>query len=151
MFRSSLALAVTVTVASLLALGEAARAQVPAPAPAAVQWRPDYHAALQEAAETGKPVFLDLGFEGCAPCHRMDVETFRDPNVVATLNRLFVPVRLDGTAPANAGLVRSLRVWGYPTLVILDPEGRVVTRTMGFLDAGQTQALLAKGIKGMRR
>jgi len=115
--------------------------------PDPVRWRSDYPAARREAAETGKPLFLDFGFEGCPWCHKLDNETLREPSVARMLNNSYVPLKIDVMDPVNRRLVQSLRLEGFPTVITASPEGRVTTLQEGFVNARGMRALLARGLK----
>jgi thioredoxin-related protein len=107
-----------------------------------VRWRHDYSAARRESVETGKPLFVDFSTESCFWCKKLDAVTWRDPKIVKRLNEQFIPVKLDGEK--ETGLVKSLQIDGYPTLIVATAEGKVVGRHAGFLDAAQMTSLLGK-------
>ncbi len=56
------------------------------------QWGPD---ALAEAARTGRPILLSIGYAACHWCHVMAEESFVDPAIAATVNRSFVAIKVD--------------------------------------------------------
>ena len=105
-----------------------------------VQWRHDYAAARKESAATGRPLLLDFGSENCIWCQRLDASTFRNPNVIALLNDKFIPVKLDGNREEQ--LTQALNVTGFPTLVLAAPDGKVLGRKDGYLDAAGMTAML---------
>jgi len=49
---------------------------------------------LVEARESNKPIFLDLFATWCAPCLKMEKETFPDPQVADFINANFIVVRV---------------------------------------------------------
>jgi thioredoxin-related protein len=105
-----------------------------------VQWRHDYAAARKESAATGRPLLLDFGSDNCVWCQRLDASTFRNPKVIALLNEQFIPVKLDGNR--EEPLTQALNVTGFPTLVLAAPDGRVLGRKDGYLDAAGMTAML---------
>lgn len=107
-----------------------------------VQWRHDYAAARKEAVETGRPLLLDFGTDACVWCRKLDATTFRDARVVKLLNERFVPVKLNGNKEQR--ITAALRIDGFPTLVIATPEGKVVGRHSGYVDAAQFITLASK-------
>jgi thioredoxin-related protein len=121
--------------AALLVCGTRAPAQD-------VKWRTDYAAARKEAAETGRALLLDFGTEACFWCKKMDATTLRDPKVAKVLNERFVPVKLDGNA--HPRLTETLKVEGFPTLILATPDGKVIGRHAGYATVEQLTALLAK-------
>ena len=60
-----------------------------------VHWRPWGPEALAEAAATGKPILLSVGYAACHWCHVMAHESFEDPATAEVMNRLFVNIKVD--------------------------------------------------------
>ena len=60
-----------------------------------VAWRTWSDAVLAESRETGKPVFLSIGYMGCHWCHVMNQESFSDPEIAALINDNYIPVLVD--------------------------------------------------------
>src|SRR6185312_12564499 len=60
-----------------------------------VAWRVWSNQVLAEAEETGKPIFLSLGYSACHWCHVMNRESFSDPETAQLLNDNFIPVIAD--------------------------------------------------------
>jgi len=61
----------------------------------AIRWQPWSPATLALARSLKRPVIIDIGAVWCHWCHVMDATTYADPEVVAALNREFVPVKVD--------------------------------------------------------
>jgi thioredoxin-like negative regulator of GroEL len=109
---------------------------------AEVSWRTDYNKARQEASSKGVPMFIDIGTENCFWCKQLDTRTFKDPAIIALLNERFVPLKVD--AERLPFLVQALRIQSYPTLVLSNPEGKIVDFQEGFLEAGPLKERLVK-------
>jgi uncharacterized protein YyaL (SSP411 family) len=60
-----------------------------------VAWQPWSDAVLAQAKESGKPVFLSIGYSGCHWCHVMNKQSFSDPETAALINENFIPVIVD--------------------------------------------------------
>jgi len=56
------------------------------------RWGPETFAL---ARKLNRPMIIDIGAVWCHWCHVMDQTTYADPEVVAELNRNFVPVKVD--------------------------------------------------------
>ncbi len=60
-----------------------------------VEWRNWSDAVLAEAEQTGKPIFLTIGYSACHWCHVMNRESFSDPETAKLINDNFIPVIAD--------------------------------------------------------
>ena len=107
-----------------------------------IHWRTNFEAARREAQETGRPMFLDFGTQACVWCQRLEA-TFHVPAVAKTLNDSFIPMHID--ANRERDLANSMSVHSFPTLVLLDPSGRMIDRREGFCEAGQMMGFLEQG------
>ena len=60
-----------------------------------VNWQPWDTAALAQAREEDKPIFLSIGYATCHWCHVMEHESFADPEVAALMNARFINIKVD--------------------------------------------------------
>jgi uncharacterized protein YyaL (SSP411 family) len=60
-----------------------------------VNWYPWGPVAIEQARKHDKPILLSIGYSSCHWCHVMMHESFCDPEVAATMNRLFINVKVD--------------------------------------------------------
>lgn len=102
-----------------------------------VQWRQNYEAALKEAKEKNRPLFVNCECDGCVWCRRLD-QTFLDAKIAATLNAQFVPLRLN--ASNHPEIVKALGVRAFPTLIYARPDSVIVMTREGFVEPGALQA-----------
>jgi thioredoxin-like negative regulator of GroEL len=102
-----------------------------------VDWRADYNAARKEAAEKGRPIILDFGFQSCTYCRKLDATTFRDAEVVKRLNGKFVALRID--IEKDPSLAEKLGLRMYPTVVFASPEGHILGKVEGYQEPGPFQ------------
>lgn len=100
----------------------------------------DMDAAKAEAATSGRYILADFsGSDWCGWCQRLDKEVFATPEFLAGATNKFVLVMIDSprdksilsdhARKANPGLVDKYRVDGYPTVLILDADGKVLDQT----------------------
>jgi len=102
----------------------------------------DFAEGLKEAKSGSKLMVADFYATWCGPCKMMEKRTFRDPRVLTRL-RDVVPVRVDAEESKDRGGLRgdelALRyaIEIYPTIVVLDADGREIARNSGFMDADE--------------
>ena len=90
-------------------------------------------AAFEAAKAQDRPVFLYWGAEWCPPCHDLKAYVFPRPDFQQALQQ-FVPVYLDGDAPGAQRIAATFRVQGYPSVVVLTPDGQELARISGGSD-----------------
>ena len=113
---------------------------------AAEGWKTDYTAALAEASKENKMVLLDFtGSDWCGWCIKLQKDTFSKPEFKKFAQESLVLVELDfprGKTQSdelkkqNEELAEKFGVQGFPTLVLLDPQGKEATRNVGYLQGG---------------
>ena len=133
------------TTLSLLALATAVMAKT--------GWSDDYEKSLAKAKETKKNVLLDFtGSDWCGYCMKLDEEVFSKSAFKKFAKENLVLVELDfphgsplpkKTKAQNDALGAKFKVNGYPTLVLVDSEGKEITRWVGY-DAELLSKLEAK-------
>ena len=83
--------------------------------------------AFELARSQGTPVLLYWGADWCPPCSRLKATVFNRREFIER-TRLFVPVSLDGDDPGAQKLGDQFDVDGYPTTIVLTPDGQEITR-----------------------
>lgn len=102
-------------------------------------WSTDYAASLAKAKAEGKYLLVDFsGSDWCGWCMKLDEEVFSQKRFKSFAEKNFILVLLDfpRTKPQapelkaqNAKLSQQFGVTGFPTVLILNPEGKVVEKT----------------------
>jgi thioredoxin:protein disulfide reductase len=91
----------------------------------------DLEGALAKAKAEHKLVLVDIYAEWCAQCKELDEKTWPDPTVKHWLAQNAVALRID-TDAKRKDLATRLQVRSYPTVLLLDAEGKELRRSMGF-------------------
>ena len=60
-----------------------------------VDWYPWGDEALAKAREEDKPILVSVGYSACHWCHVMEHESFENEEIAATMNDLFVNIKVD--------------------------------------------------------
>ncbi|MEI6593842.1 MAG: cytochrome c biogenesis protein CcdA, partial [Holophagaceae bacterium] len=101
----------------------------------------DLEAALAKAKAEHKVVLVDIYADWCAQCKELDEKTWPDPSVKAWIATNAVAIRID-TDAKRKDLATKLQIRSYPTVLLLDAEGRELRRILGFQKPGTMQAWL---------
>ena len=148
---------------NFLILGIAAAvATLAVSAEAGAGWETDFSKASAAAKESGKYMLLDFtGSDWCGWCIKLDKEVWSQDAFKKYADKNLVPVMLDfprkkklseAEKKQNAELAKKYGIRGYPTVVVLSPEGKLVGKT-GYQKGGpeayvkHLQALIDKAGK----
>lgn len=103
--------------------------------------------ALQIAKKENKLIFLDIYATWCGPCKQLKKYSFSDAEVGKFYNHNFVNVTLDGEKGDGAKLAQKYGISGYPSLLFINGNGKIVGQTIGFHQPHQLLELGQKFIK----
>jgi thioredoxin-related protein len=110
-----------------------------------VPWRLDYAAARREARQRQRPLLIDFGTSHCVWCKKLDDSTFRDPEIIRRLSEQFIAVKVD--AERDLELALALQIQSFPTLLFAAPDGRILGRQVGYMDAARLSRQLDSVLK----
>jgi len=108
---------------------------------AEINWTTDYQAAFDRARELNRPVLLHFWTPSCGPCRRLEQTVFKQDRVVESLNKLYVPVKIN--ADEFPQLASRHQVRSVPQDVIVSPAAELVHQMHTPQDAEQYVAQLA--------
>lgn len=92
-------------------------------------WHTNFSQAQAEAKSLGKPLLIHFYADWCGPCKQMERTVLNQPQVVSRLGRDVVGVKVN--ADHHPRLRSRFGVSGYPSDVMLSPDGDVSTRYVG--------------------
>jgi protein disulfide-isomerase len=102
-------------------------------------WKSDYAAALKQAAAENKYVLVDFsGSDWCGWCIKLDEEVFSKPEFIEYAKNNLICVMVDfprgkelpkAQKDANQALLEKFKVEGFPTVLIFNPQGKLVKQT----------------------
>lgn len=96
-----------------------------------LKWYTEHDEAIKEASRTGKNVFMVFSASWCPACQKLESETLQNTEVQRRLAEDFIAVKIDvDTSPA---LSSRYRIYGVPTVIILDPSGNEIGRREGYM------------------
>ncbi len=111
----------------------------------ASNWETDFKKALSIAKTSGKYLLLDFsGSDWCGWCIRLEKEVFSQDAFKDFAKENLVCVLVDFPSAKeqtkelkqqNQDLARKYKIKGYPTIIILSPDGKHVGKT-GYLQGG---------------
>ena len=90
---------------------------------------------LKKAAKENKLAFVDCYTTWCGPCKLLAKNTFPDKELGAYFNQKFVSIQIDMEKGEGPDLQKKYDVSAYPTLLILDKDGNMLHKLMGYRDA----------------
>ncbi|MCP4311838.1 MAG: DUF255 domain-containing protein [Bacteroidetes bacterium] len=127
-----------------------------------VKWH-SLEEALALTAKEPRILVIDVYTDWCGWCKRMDAATFSDPEVAASLNKDFYPVKLNAEGKEDivlgdrtykfvdngrrgyhelAAIVTKGRL-SYPTISYVDEKGRVLNAAPGYQGPDQFKVFLS--------
>jgi thioredoxin-related protein len=92
---------------------------------------------LAKAKQQNKLIFVDCYFTGCHPCAQMDKEVFPNARVKKELSENFVGIKIDVFKEKLGDTINmKYGVSGFPTFLILNEKGELLSMFSGYKDAG---------------
>lgn len=121
-----------------------------------------------EMKKKKKPIIMDVYTSWCGPCKMLDRNTFTNPEIISIFNENFHPVKFNAEGPddvnfggktySNPGykperartrngkhqFTSTLAIRGYPSLVIMDENYKIIDKIAGYRTPAQLKEALAK-------
>ena len=104
-----------------------------------VAWNSDFADATLQARTAHKPVLVNFTAEWCPPCQDMKREVYSRVSVKDAIESQVIAVKIDLTDPSanSKSLAMWYRVEFLPTIIIVDADGKELSRREGFLSEAQ--------------
>jgi thiol:disulfide interchange protein len=97
-----------------------------------IAWEKSVSKAQKMAKTQKKPLMVDTYTTWCYWCKKLDESSFKDAKVVK-LSKSFVPLKIDAEAE-GAKLAEKYEVDGYPTILFIDANGKLLKRIGGYVE-----------------
>jgi len=91
----------------------------------------NFREALAAAKKEKKPVFIYLHATWCGQCKKLK-KSFKDEAAGEYFNKNFINISVDGETEEGAMLRSLYNVKEYPTLLIVDANSKLQTKTTGY-------------------
>jgi uncharacterized protein YyaL (SSP411 family) len=125
-----------------------------------IDWQTDVPKAQAQAKKENKLVLLDFtGSDWCGWCIKLNHDTFSKPEWADFAKKNLVSVEVDfpqakeqseSLKKANEALQKKYNVEGFPTIIVMKPDGTVVWKQEGYL-AGGPKAMIAEIEKAKKK
>ena len=92
--------------------------------------------AMVKAKAGNKLIFVDCYTTWCGPCKSLAKNVFTQKKVGDVFNEKFVNIKIDMEKGEGIDLKKKYSVTGFPTLLFLDAEGKVVHKKVGATGVG---------------
>ncbi|WP_439184535.1 thioredoxin family protein [Carboxylicivirga taeanensis] len=110
-----------------------------------------FEEALSLAKKEGKGVFVNYSTKGCVPCKQMEANVYTNASLASYVSKHFICLKLD---PVKDSQLRQVareqhQVKGFPTLIFLNADGKILTRNTGLMDVETMQKLASVALKSI--
>ncbi len=92
----------------------------------------DFDKAKKAAAAQHKLIFIDFYTDWCKPCKMMSMEAFTDADIADKMNAFFINFKANAERGEGLSLKSKYGVQSYPTVMLLDSNGTILTQKSGY-------------------
>ncbi|MCK9152143.1 thioredoxin family protein [Methanobacterium alcaliphilum] len=98
--------------------------------PSELKWYTDMNLAISEAQNNNKSIFALFYTDWCPGCQEIQSNTLSNDDVKQKLAQKYVSVKID--TDNNPQLSSEYGIYGLPTIIIMDSNGKEITRLLGY-------------------
>ncbi|MFD2742744.1 MULTISPECIES: thioredoxin domain-containing protein [Sphingobacterium] len=97
-----------------------------------VDWHPWSAEALEKAKKENKLLIVSIGYSACHWCHVMEKQSFENEAIAQTMNKFFVPIKVDREERPDIDQIYMIAVQlmtnagGWPLHAVCLPDGRPI-------------------------
>ncbi len=96
-----------------------------------------FETALEKAGKEKKLVLVDVSAIWCPTCRKLDNEIFANETVRREIGQRFVFSRLEYESEEGQKFLEKHRASGFPSLFLIDADGKVVKKLKVTFDSGE--------------
>ena len=104
-----------------------------------IQWH-SYGDGMSRGKFEKKKVYIHFYADWCPTCRQMEKLTFKDPNVVASLNENFIPIKVNTDREQQTAVM--FRVRALPDNWFIAENGEIIGHRIGFIPPEQFSTML---------
>jgi len=86
------------------------------------------------ASSEDKLLFVEVYAPWCGTCKKMKKTSLSDTEVGKRFDETFVSIAINGDASPGSELTAKWDIQGYPTILVMDKSGTVLTKQSGYHD-----------------
>ena len=104
-----------------------------------IQWH-SYGEGMSRGKFEKKKVFIHFYADWCPSCRQMAKHTFKDPDVVASLNESFIPIKVNTDRDQQTATI--FRVRALPDNWFIAEDGEILGHRLGYIPPDQFSTML---------
>ena len=104
-----------------------------------IKWY-SYDEGLELGKSQSKKLFIHFYADWCGYCAEMEKKTFKNPDVIASLNTHFIPIRVNFDRERETSNL--FRVQGLPDTWFITEKGEILGHRPGYIPADQLKTIL---------
>ena len=104
-----------------------------------IKWH-SYDEGLALGKRQSKKLFIHFYADWCGYCAEMEKKTFRNPDVIASLNTYFIPIKVNFDREKETSAL--FRVQGLPDTWFITEKGEIIGHRPGYIPPDQLKIIL---------